>query len=345
MVMEHYVPRFYLRLFSPENDDQISRYTLVEKHGGGEYYPPRDRYPISKAAAVESYAGGLLEEPLTNRAERAMKQAVSRLIDERKLTGQDIAHISQFIAFQRDRGPASKFFHQGMEIFAEEGLASGPSDHRWEHALTHNAGTGHEILQHMGWRLLKNRTDYPFITSDQPVIWYLHSPDVSSDNDRHNLSNMEIYCPIGPNHVLVLLDPGTFDIEPQQRSTNIVSEDIFDRHDIMKINLLQVMNSFQEVFGTIGYGSLLEVIVTKLCDAHPDPQYVRGAHTPLWKIEHTRQLAIGSFNSESAKKWYKNTGRKIITDQHKSIVAKRYYSHKIGWTERQRRDTKIDYWQ
>ncbi len=34
MVNEHYVQQSYLRLFAPENEGVVSRYSLVEKHGG-----------------------------------------------------------------------------------------------------------------------------------------------------------------------------------------------------------------------------------------------------------------------------------------------------------------------
>ena len=101
MVNEHYAQRSYLRLFSPANEGVISRYSLVEKHGGGDYYDPIDRFSVEKAASSENYADGLFESNETTQAEKAMVESLRKMDNERDLSEGDIANISQFIIFVR----------------------------------------------------------------------------------------------------------------------------------------------------------------------------------------------------------------------------------------------------
>ncbi|WP_458190934.1 hypothetical protein [Haladaptatus sp. NG-WS-4] len=85
---------------------------MVEKHGGGDYYDPIDKFPVGKAASSENYAEGFFEGDETNQAENAMVKALKRIIDNKALSEENIARLTQFIVFQRDRSPRAKTFHR-----------------------------------------------------------------------------------------------------------------------------------------------------------------------------------------------------------------------------------------
>lgn len=53
------IPQANTKMISPDDESVISRYSLVETHGGGGYYDPIDRFPVRRAASAENYAGGL----------------------------------------------------------------------------------------------------------------------------------------------------------------------------------------------------------------------------------------------------------------------------------------------
>ncbi|MBX0347926.1 hypothetical protein EGH26_06890 [Halomicroarcula pellucida] len=87
----------------------------MEKHGGGDYYDAKERYSVKNAASTEGYADELLEGGVTSKAEKAMVNTFRKLDDNEILSREDIANISQFISFQRDRSPSAKVHHRMLE--------------------------------------------------------------------------------------------------------------------------------------------------------------------------------------------------------------------------------------
>lgn len=119
MPLEHYVPRWYLKNFAPENEGLVSRYSLVEKHGGGDYHLPKESYPISKAGAVEDLADGWFENDETSSVEKEWNETVRKLINDEPLEEDDIGCLSQFIAFQNSRLPQSILHYEARQQLQE----------------------------------------------------------------------------------------------------------------------------------------------------------------------------------------------------------------------------------
>jgi len=345
---EHYVPQAYLRLFAPENEGLISRYSLVEIHGGGDYYPPADRYPIKKAASHEGFADGFLETNQTNNAEKANVESIRRVVSQSDLREQDIAHLSQFIAFQQSRSPPSLLHFEGRQ-FLNEYLDGKTSDLEmdldlgWRQVVQENASEGYESLQFMGWRVVENQTNVPFITSDNPVVHYFGMDFEEVNNSIIQMEGREIYCPLDPEHYLVLLDPVRFDVGPQYPDTDIKSIQIHYPREIQKFNLLQVVNAFQEIFGPVGEGPLLEKLVEILCNAFPDEDFIRGNRADIDTIRYAQY--IGSGNIPKDREWYMKNGMHITTARRKKSHSLWSFNHGISMVSDLMRDEPLDgYW-
>jgi len=325
-VLEHYVPRGYLRHFAPNDSDVISRYSLVEKHGGGDYYPPRERYPIKKAAALEDFAEGWLETDDTSYAEREMIESVRKLSTDEKLTEDDIAGISTFIAFQHSRTPKSKLFYfarQRISHLLDENRPELPDKYEseWKNAVVHNVEQGSQAFQFMGWRIVENHTDIPFITSDKPDIHYFQADfeDVSSTSTQ--MRGREIFMPLDADHTLIMLDPESFRVEGQHPGTEVERLQISDRKEIHKLNLLQGVNAFQEVFGPVGEGTYLKEIIEVLTEYYPHENCIRGNQGDLETLMRATELA--SKNKSNAE-------QKLYEQEYKSTIqARRYKTHAI----------------
>lgn len=78
---------------------------------------------------------------------------------------------------------------------------------RGKNALYHSANHGHETLQHMGWLLAQNKTETPVVTSDLPVVHYFHQDFEDVDKVNWELQGRQIFCPLAPDRILILLDP------------------------------------------------------------------------------------------------------------------------------------------
>lgn len=344
MVNEHYVQQSYLRLFAPDGEGVISRYSLVDKHEGGDYYDPIDEYSIRQAASAENYAGGVLEDAETTRAENAIVGALGRVDNDRELSEEDIAHLSQFVTFQRDRSPRAKIYHTLREEISR--TAGRDAENLWELTMHVDASERHEGFQFMGWRVIENETNLPFFTSDIPVVFYQDEHPGTGLAEGFEFERKEIYCPISPDKLLLLLDPNTFDVEPQFPETTIDRISIKNENEIWKFNLLQGISAFQEIFGPVGYGDQLERTIKVLCKHFGDEDYIRGARWTIDRIMEAQKSGIRQSSTTTQV-------REILTDKDKEIVlsykkasdAIWKYTHQIPSIEELRRDNPIsEYW-
>lgn len=350
MPKEHYVPQSYLDAFAPENDSRVSTYSLVKKHEGGDYYPPRDRHPIQKAAAIEGMVGGWFESDETTQTEKEMITSVRKILANDELEAEDIGRLSQFVAFQKSRTPSSILHYEARQNLPEfnEGTRidtiDGPFNEDWKNALYHNANEGHETLQHMGWLVVENDTEIPFVTSDDPVTHYFECDREELEVVDMDLHGREVYCPLGPNHMLVLLDPSHFAVTPQFPDRELSRVSVDSSREIHKFNLLQALTAFQEVFGPVEDGQYLEQLVTVLCRAFPHEDYVRGNRGDWETLLTATRLACGLGDPER-RELYLEEYRDTVLSRRMKSEAVWSYDHAIALIQELRRATpRTGYW-
>lgn len=350
MVNEHYVPQSYLRLFAPKGEGLISRYSLIDTHPRGGYMPAKERYSVRKAASEEEYANGWLEGEKTNRIEQATIESIRRLRSEGEAKPTDIAHISQFLALQNDRCPESKLHFDARQwLKLSVGDASEIVDfdleQSWDSVLHENMKDGHESLQYMGWVLVENHTKVPFITSDQPVAQYFEVDHEDVYAPAYRFEHREIFCPLGPGHCLVLLDPSRFDVNKQFPETEIERYQLEDRREVHKMNLLQVVTAFQEIFGPVGWGDYLERLVSKLCAAFPHEKFIRGNRWELKKIERAQRIAAGHAWDIEEYQWYLSEGKSITRSRRLKGQAIWSFTHSLNFIDELRlAQPRENYW-
>ena len=322
----------------------------MKKHAGGDYYPPLDRYPIKKAAAIEGMVDGWFESDETTKTEKEMISSVRKVLNNDQLEDEDIGRLSQFVAFQKTRTPASILHYEARQHLPGfndgtrfDGIEK-PFEEDWKNALYHNANEGHESLQHMGWLVVENDTDIPFITSDDPVTHYFDCDRDELEAVDMDLHGREVYCPLGPNHLLVLLDPSRFSVPAQFPNTELDRVSVDNRSEIHKFNLLQALTAFQEVFGPVGAGEYLERLVTLLCRAFPHEDYVRGNRGDWETLLTATRLACGLEQPEQ-KREYMEEYRDTILSRRMKAGAVWSYNHAIVLIEELQRDTaRARYW-
>lgn len=340
MANEHIVPQAYLQNFAPDGKGLISRYSLLDEHEGGDYYPPRDRYPIRKAASYEDFADGLLENGETNIAERGMISTIRDILDGEVLSAKDVPGVSSFISFQTTRSINSRLYYSAKERLPLEEFNEGVQD--WPSAISYNTSEGHTLLQYMGWVLVENKTDLPFFTSDEPIVESQGKQFDNVDTAAKELIGRQIFCPIGPDHLLLLLDPSLYDVdgllwelEPEEGIQQLPDEmftrvEVADRDEILKFNLLQPLNAYREVFAPVGNGERLERAVEHLCSTFPDEDFVRGNTPDFEKMLRAYIIAASGPESPDQRQWYLEEGSDIIASRRKKVKALEQFSHSIS---------------
>jgi len=355
MANEHIVPQAYLQNFAPDGEGLISRYSLIDKHDGGTYHPPRNRYPISKAASYEDFASGLLEGGETNIAEREMISTIRNILDGEVLSAKDVPGVSSFIAFQTTRSINSRLYYSAKERLPFEEFNEGVQD--WPSAISYNTSEGHTLLQYKGWVLIENKTDLPFFTSDEPVVEFQGKQFENVDSATKEMIGRQIFCPIGPNHLLLLLDPSLYDVDgllwdvdPEEGIEQLPDEmfmrvEVTDRDEIWKFNLLQPLNAYREVFAPVGNGGRLERAVECLCSAFPDDDYVRGNTPDFEKMLRAYIIAASGPDSQEQREWYQRVGSDLIVSRRKKVKALENFSHSISViNDMKLEDPDIEYW-
>lgn len=278
-----------------------------------------------------------------------MIEAVRKIIARESLLPDDVGQLSQFIAFQHSRTPQSKLHfdaRQRLEEIVKEKPERVPDHYEddWLDTLYYNANEGHETLQYMGWRIVENGTDVPFITSDKPVIHYFEQDFEEVTSTNQDLHGREIFCPLDPDHLLLVLDPEVFHVEQQFPNTEIERVTISERSEVHKLNMLQGVSAFQEVFGPVGYGDLLERTIQALCDAFPHEDFIRGNRSDLETMETAMEFGSSMASMEDVGV-YLEKYKPLINSRRLKSHAIWAFSHKLSIVEELRRDNPREgYW-
>lgn len=109
------------------------------------------------------------------------------------------------------------------------------------------------LAKDLAMKVLVNRTDVEFITSDNPVVFYNQCFEGADANIGGNggLANtgLQIFLPLSPRHLLVLYDRKTYKIG--QRKSDYC--DVSNRDDVRQFNDLQYLNCVENLYAYSGF--------------------------------------------------------------------------------------------
>ena len=121
-----------------------------------------------------------------------------------------------------------------------------------------------EILCSHTWVMCVNKTQIPFITSDDPVVRIPHKIDPYISHAGFASEEIEIVFPISPTLMLCMGDSNTYGHCLQDRRFIEIS----DPEQVEYYNMYQVFNSYRCVFSA----SHDFASIKKYCEDHPDLQ-------------------------------------------------------------------------
>lgn len=281
---QHYVPRFYFRLFSKDTT-HISIYNLDNKNA---FYGPYD------TLCYENYFYGKdteFERTLSP-LESKFAEIVKKIIDNKslnKLELEDYFFLSLFITFQKTRTRRSKeqterYFENFSENVIKPLMCSDPSfreagikredinkfqiKNKNSHAQTMFTGlTGNSLILDLTPTLLINNTKNDYIFSDNPVILYNqyfnHKKDMGYTGFQSE--GLQIFLPLNSKIAILLYDPKYYRIPSGVDSTVEISSE----KDIDSINRLQFFNCEKNIFFS----------------DYSNSEYVKLLHQSIGKIE------------------------------------------------------------
>ena len=256
----HYIPRFYLKRFSINNEGKFIGLYNLNNNKFISQAPLRHQ-------AYENFLYG--EDDEIENALANIEETIARFFyywtEEKQLippppetNGYQI--LKQFILYQAFRIPKSGMsmmdsLNEGMEVFLKEfdpQLADQMKGHKIVHEnpvlLSLLNSIEHEhLLNFLDCKFLVNLSPIPFITSDAPVVFYnqlMERAETYMGSTALVTKGLQIFYPIHPRLMICLYDANVYDFG--NGSKNCGSTELSE--DVHQLNGLQFINSKSQVF-------------------------------------------------------------------------------------------------
>lgn len=252
---QHYVPKFYLRNFSyQENKKQIGIYNLKRQF----YY---ETASLKDVACKPFFYGkdGYVEDQLSC-IENILAPLIKRVLEEYYLPIQkteDYWNLLYFIAIMDFRNPVkSKGIEDAMNelsdrfkltddyrAFQKARLSQPDPVIRALSGITQVVKYCDDLV----FKLIQNKTQVPFITSDNPVIKYnqlLESKKHHGNGSSIITIGIQIFIALNSKTMLMLYDPWAYKVG--NRKQNIIA--LTNTEDVENLNLLQFLNCEETIF-------------------------------------------------------------------------------------------------
>ncbi len=258
---QHFVPEFYFKFFS-EDDETIRGYFLKsKKHYKGHFSNQASKnYFYSQNTEIEKSFS-----PIEGRFNAVLK----KIIETDSFLGMkdlDYLEMLRFISFQYSRTEYSKkrandfidkFYDNAIKplMKSNKELMSKVSEEDVDKTrLIYPAGfllgiiyalESNILLTDLVPILILNKTKEEFIFSDNPIVFYnLIYRDPSHSFEGIQSPGLLVFCPISPKHCIFLYDPEYYNIKcDEDNSFNLKNE-----QDIFNINKLQFHKSLLNIY-------------------------------------------------------------------------------------------------
>lgn len=289
----HYIPALYLRLFSPDEDRKsINLFHIPSEkvyYSCSIKHQARKPYFYGKDTETEDYLSEI---------ETLSAPALHSIVYENKIPiekSEEHLTILAFIANLKMRTPKSIEEHdenidrlmklylyhnqEYLEKYGEEslqklklGIANSASHYLGTHALSFH------LLQDLSMRILVNETEIPFITSDNPVIFY----NEFMQGAPHRIpgigivsKGLEIILPLSSRLTLFLFDKDVYKVG--DRNSNLILID--EVKTINSLNRLQVISASKNLY--FGHQIASEYFIHILCAAIESRKKMKSKTTEI----------------------------------------------------------------
>ena len=256
---QHFVPKFYLKNFSFENNkNEIG----IKIKNSGRFIR---NGPIKSQASKDFFYGkdGVVENWLSN-LEGKHNTVIKNIILTQllpKFETPDYYELIKFICLTNFRNPviinafkemwkltseSIEDFHVQKNINLEEKYQELGHEDSIKIMISYFEKLT-PILIDLEYKLLVNKTKFPFITSDLPLIRYnsyLEPTNWPQGKTGFGNIGIQIFIPISPELCLVFFDKDVYKVG--NRRNKLV--ELIDSRDIDQLNLLQVVNSNNLLF-------------------------------------------------------------------------------------------------
>jgi len=253
-IRQHYVPKFYLNLFSSlpnrVNIYNIKNIRFIYDAGiKGQCYK-KDLY--GKDEIIENLIGIIEGENA-----RIIKQIIS---DEYLpiQSSEDFDNLIGFIAtqLQRTLKTADEIYAHGEKIITtiiknSPNISSDEIEHLKEMIGDPIYSSLSFILfiffgiNDLSFHLIFSGNHRFFVTSDNPIVKYNQFAEVVRNVGKTGVlcRGLQIFCPLSPHYLLILYDPEIYNVPNKRKVSHYIQD-----NDVFQLNALQYLNASENLY-------------------------------------------------------------------------------------------------
>jgi hypothetical protein len=271
--IQHYVPRLYLKnfvikpkkysIYCYEKTKSKTFMTSIKNIACESYFydtPDEQEQRIEKTLnVIESSFDPIYTKMLDSEDLKSLtsieKQTIAFFVMTQELRTREHRELMKDMSKQlKDRLYKEKLTDEFKERYGIDTWGTEDDTKALQLSMFKYVPTYAEMLLHMKWSLIINRTPTPFWTSDHPINRF-NPIDMRPYGNLGLLSKgIQIHFPLSPKIVLSFSDPSTYDFYGERLETKNIQNVIFE-------NSLQVTHSTRYIFSKISDFSLAEIIV------------------------------------------------------------------------------------
>jgi hypothetical protein len=295
---QHYVPQSYLKHFAIKNEERIYVYDKTTKKSFSSsirnisaekyfYDLPEEAeklgFPVQYFEKLFSGIEGNFASTHKNLIENLENNNFTGFSDEEKEFISNFV-IIQFLRTKQDRivlnDSALQFYREYLYSLTEKNfpIKEYPKEIYPEISMKDENENIYQLvmierslndpnlknnLKKYIWIILKNETETPFISSDNPLVNYIHKKNPAKPETGMFLLSNELFLPLSPQYGIVFLDVVYFSQLLNKNNTIIP---VKDKEHIKLYNFLQTKDSHRQVFSSINDFSIFDEIEQKLPD-------------------------------------------------------------------------------
>ncbi len=254
----HYVPRFYLKLFS-QNGRSINLFNIRSQRSvidGGlknqcyrDFFYGKDLQTENALSLVEGQMSRILNAVQSNcvlpsrRSEDRITFLLHVLMQHTRTAYAIDAYDEQIDKFMKYlMAPKMKEMNLSPEQISSIKITQKDS----ARLVLGMATPYYPLLIDLEWKILRATGTHEFITSDNPVVYYNQFFSFRKLGSNTGLASkgLLIFFPVGPKHLVVLYDGKVYGVG--SKKCDVV--DISEVRDIKQLNRLQFVSALENVY-------------------------------------------------------------------------------------------------
>lgn len=254
---QHYIPKFYLRNFSYQNNKkQIGIFNI-------------DNQLFFQTAKLKTQGSknffygydGVIEDNLAN-IEGLLSKTLNQIIQTREIPKKNSTEHFELLLFVTLTDLRNPIKVEGMKNNFQEmrnnllkldpnvdvnKFVPNPSHDEIVKLLLSNSLEMTDIISDLDFKLLINKTNKPFISSDFPIVKYnqfLEQSKWQHSKTGYGTVGLQVFIPLNSELILVFFDSGIYKVGDKKKKYLDISNVI----DVDSLNTLQFVNCFETVY-------------------------------------------------------------------------------------------------